>query len=328
MMPVSEALIAGAVLVTVAILLVWRRRSTTTIVSLLAVLLGAVLWSVCYALELSAGDLVGREYWGDLKYVGVCLLPAAYLAFVLQCSGHIRWPRWAGPTLAVEPLAVLLLLANQGTHDLIRYYPPDATAATSQAAEAGPLFWPHLLYNNALVWTATALLVVTLSRMSGLYRRQSVLLVAAILLPILLNLLFNVRVEPFRQVGNRRTRHPTAVSAGSSPTSGRPRARRRSRSSSTASTPSCTWPVNPVCRPPGERRSPPTSSATSSRRSGCGRPPRSRACGAWCTRRAHPCTAPRTGRRWSSSGNGGPGGTLRYAKKPPSSRGALEMKSR
>jgi PAS domain S-box-containing protein len=193
-------LLAGAVLVTAAIVYVWRRRPTTTIAGLLAVLLGAVLWSVCYALELSAGDLVGREYWGDLKYVGVCLLPPVYLAFVLQCSGHTRWPRWLGPVLTLEPLAVLILLATEATHDLVRFYPAGATLATAQAAEAGPLFWPHLLYNNALVWTATVLLVVTLSRMSGLYRRQSVVLVAAILLPILLNLLFNLQVEPFRQV--------------------------------------------------------------------------------------------------------------------------------
>jgi PAS domain S-box-containing protein len=193
-------LLAGAVLVTAAIVYVWRRRPTTTIAGLLAVLLGAVLWSVCYALELSAGDLVGREYWGDLKYVGVCLLPPVYLAFVLQCSGHTRWPRWLGPVLTLQPLAVLILLATEATHDLVRFYPAGATLATAQAAEAGPLFWPHLLYNNALVWTATVLLVVTLSRMSGLYRRQSVVLVAAILLPILLNLLFNLQVEPFRQV--------------------------------------------------------------------------------------------------------------------------------
>src|SRR4030095_730760 len=33
-----------------------------------------------------------------------------------------------------------------------------------------------------------------------LYRGQSLLLVGAILLPIMLNLLFNLRVEPFRQV--------------------------------------------------------------------------------------------------------------------------------
>jgi PAS domain S-box-containing protein len=198
--PAGGLLMAGAVLVTVVILFVWRRRPNTTIVGLLAVLLGAVLWSVCYALELTAGDLVGRGYWGDLKYTGVCLLPPAYLAFVLQCSGHTRWPRWLGPVLTLEPLAVLLLLANDATHDLVRYYPDTASAAATQAAEAGPLFWPHLLYNNALVWTATVLLVVTLGRMSGLYRRQSVVLVVAILLPIMLNLLFNLRVEPFRQV--------------------------------------------------------------------------------------------------------------------------------
>jgi PAS domain S-box-containing protein len=198
--PAGGPLLAAAVLVAAAILFVWRRRSTTTIDSLLAVLLGAVTWSVCYALELSAGELAGREYWGDLKYAGVCLLPPVYLAFVLQCSGQVRWPRWLGPVLTLEPLAVLVLLATEATHDLVRFYPAGASVAVSQAAEAGPLFWPHLLYNNALVWTATVLLVVTLSRMSGLYRRQSVLLVAAILLPILLNLLFNLRVEPFRQV--------------------------------------------------------------------------------------------------------------------------------
>jgi PAS domain S-box-containing protein len=198
--PAGGLLMAGAVLVALAIVFVWRRRPTTTIVGLLAVLLGAVLWSVCYALELSAADLVGREFWGDLKYAGVCLLPAAYLAFVLQCSGHTRWPRWLGPVLALEPLAVLLVLANAATHDLVRYYPAGAPATTTQAAEAGPLFWPHLLYNNALVWGATVLLVVTLGRMSALYRRQSVILVVAILLPILLNLMFNLRVEPFGQV--------------------------------------------------------------------------------------------------------------------------------
>jgi PAS domain S-box-containing protein len=200
MTPVSGPLVAGAALVMAAIVFVWRRPSAATIASLLAVLTGAVWWSVCSALELSAGDLAGREYWGDLKYVGVVLLPPAYLAFVLQCSGHTRWPRWLGPALAVEPLAVLLLLAGAATHDLVRYYPAGATLATTQAAEAGPLFWPHLLYNNALIWTGTVLLVVTLSRMSRLYRGQSLLLVGAILLPIMLNLLFNLRVEPFRQV--------------------------------------------------------------------------------------------------------------------------------
>src|SRR4029450_10820154 len=121
-------------MVTAAIVFVWRRRSVATIASLLAVLAGAVWWSVCSALELSAGDLAGRGTWGDLKYTGVVRGPPAYLAFVLLCAGQLRWPRWLGPALAVEPLAVLLLLAVPATHDLVRYYPDGATLASNKGA--------------------------------------------------------------------------------------------------------------------------------------------------------------------------------------------------
>jgi PAS domain S-box-containing protein len=194
--PAGGLLLAGTGLVVLAIAVVWRRRTTVTVAGLLVVLLGAMLWSVCYALELTAGDLAGRGFWGDLKYIGICLLAPAYLAFVLQCTGRSRWPRWLGMLLALEPLAVLVLLANEATHDLIRFYPADSQLV----AQAGPLFWVHLIYTNAMIWAGTIMLVVTLGRMSGLHRRQSATLVAAILLPVILNLLFNFRVGPFGRV--------------------------------------------------------------------------------------------------------------------------------
>ena len=194
--PAGGLLLAGTGLVVLAIAVVWRRRTTVTVAGLLVVLLGAMLWSVCYALELTAGDLAGRGFWGDLKYIGICLLAPAYLAFVLQCTGRSRWPRWLGMLLALEPLAVLVLLANDATHDLIRFYPADSQLV----AQAGPLFWVHLVYTNAMIWAGTIMLVVTLGRMSGLHRRQSATLVAAILLPVILNLLFNFRVGPFGRV--------------------------------------------------------------------------------------------------------------------------------
>jgi PAS domain S-box-containing protein len=194
--PAGGLLLAGTGLVVLAIAVVWRRRITVTVAGLFVVLLGAMLWSVCYALELTAGDLAGRGFWGDLKYIGICLLAPAYLAFVLQCTGRSRWPRWLGMLLALEPLAVLVLLANEATHDLIRFYPADSQLV----AQAGPLFWVHLVYTNAMIWAGTIMLVVTLGRMSGLHRRQSATLVAAILLPVILNLLFNFRVGPFGRV--------------------------------------------------------------------------------------------------------------------------------
>jgi PAS domain S-box-containing protein len=198
--PAGGPLVAGAVLVALAIALVWRRRATTTIASLVAVLAGAIIWSGCYALELGAGDLAGRERWGDLKYAGIVLLPPAYLAFVLQCRGRAGWPSWLGAALAVQPVAMLLLLANDATHDLVRFYPAAVPAGSPPVAEVGPLFWVHLVYTNALICLGTAWLVVILSRLPGLYRRQSAVLVVAILLPIILNLLFNFKVGPFGRI--------------------------------------------------------------------------------------------------------------------------------
>jgi PAS domain S-box-containing protein len=51
-----------------------------------------------------------------------------------------------------------------------------------------------------VVWGCTALFVWTLLRLSRLYRRQSLLLIVTLLLPILANLLHNLNVRPFGQV--------------------------------------------------------------------------------------------------------------------------------
>jgi N-terminal 7TM region of histidine kinase len=81
-------------------------------------------------LELSVGGQAARQVWGDLKYVGICLLPPAWLAFVHYYIGRPRWPsRLVGALLAIEPLAVLALLANDATHDLVRRGPGQSARA-------------------------------------------------------------------------------------------------------------------------------------------------------------------------------------------------------
>jgi PAS domain S-box-containing protein len=186
-------MLGGAAFFAVAVGYVWRRRDDALAVSLLVMLLAALEWSVAYALELSSGDLATRQLWGDLKYVGICLLTPAWLAFVFHYIGRARWPsRLVGAALAVEPLAVLVLLANDGTHDLVRFYLPGGSVA-----EAGPLFWVHLVYTDVLLWAGTAMFVTASARLSRLYRRQSVVVFASVLLPWVVNLLFNLDVGPF-----------------------------------------------------------------------------------------------------------------------------------
>ena len=82
--------VMAAVVLSALAIYVWRRREAAAGLSLAVLLLSAAWWATAYALELSATDLATRGHWGDLKYVGICLLGPAWLVFVLQYTGHER----------------------------------------------------------------------------------------------------------------------------------------------------------------------------------------------------------------------------------------------
>jgi signal transduction histidine kinase len=181
---------------------VWRRRRASAGTSLAVMLAAAGWWGLAYALELAATRLDTKLLWGDAKWLGICLLPPAWFAFILQYTGRERWVnRSTMAALAVPPLAVIVLLANRDTHNLVRYYPPSAAADPADAiAQVGRLFWPFLVYANLLVWGCTALFVWTLTRLSRRYWRQSLVLIVAVLLPSVANGLHNLNVGPFGRV--------------------------------------------------------------------------------------------------------------------------------
>ena len=194
------ALAGGACLASYAYY-VWRRRQASAGASLAVVLAAAGWWSLAYSLELGATQLSTKLLWGDAKYLGICLLPPAWFAFIMQYTGRGRWVnRHTLAAVAVPPLAVIVLLANEATHDLVRYYPPGAVGDPDAIAQVGPLFWPFLAYGNLLVWGCTALFVWTLTRVSRLYWRQSLLLIVTVLLPCVANVLHNLNVGPFGRV--------------------------------------------------------------------------------------------------------------------------------
>jgi serine phosphatase RsbU (regulator of sigma subunit) len=202
MLPLFAALmtVAGLALAGLAVY-VGRRRGSRAGVPLAAVLISVAWWGLAYAAELSADDLGSKGAWGDLKYVGVCTLAPAWLLFVLQYTG--RGHLVTRPVLAlltIEPAAVLALLANRGTHDLVRSYPASAAGQDLPVVETGPAFWFHLIYANLMLLVATAIFVATMVRLSRTYRQMALALVAASLLPWAANLLHNFEVAWFARI--------------------------------------------------------------------------------------------------------------------------------
>ena len=188
---------AGVLLAVLAGYVGWRRGSRAG--AALAVLLAAVAWwGLAYAFELTATDVATKSLWGDLKYVGVAVLAPSWLVFVLEYTnrGHLVTRRLLA-LLAIEPIVLMVFLFVPATHDLVHSYPPDAAGEDLPVVGTGPVFWVHLAYSNLMILAATWLFVVSMVRLSSTYRRMALVLVAAALLPWVVNLLHNFEVGWF-----------------------------------------------------------------------------------------------------------------------------------
>ncbi|HYJ27001.1 MAG TPA: histidine kinase N-terminal 7TM domain-containing protein [Nocardioides sp.] len=191
---------AGIALACLAAYVAYRRDARMGW-SLAVLLLAGAWWGVAYAVELGVDDIGLKSRWGDLKYLGIIALAPAWLTFVLQYVGRERWvTSRLLVVLAVVPVVTILLLAVPATHDLLRFYPPSAAGDELPEVEAGPLFDAFFGYNYLLLVAATGLFVARIGRLARSYRRMAVVLVAAAVVPLAVNALYNLNVGWFASV--------------------------------------------------------------------------------------------------------------------------------
>ena len=198
---VGLAMLATTAVFVAMAVYVWRRRGGSAGIALALVLVALLLWAGTYAAELGAADLGTISRWGDVKFIGLVLLPPAWFAFAALFAGRGSWVNGRNlALLAIHPVVVLVLLANAATHDLIRYYPAEAAFDPDAVAKPGPLFWPHLVYSGVVMWGSLILMVAALLRASRVYRRVTTILIVSLVVPYGFNLLYNLDVGPFGRV--------------------------------------------------------------------------------------------------------------------------------
>jgi serine phosphatase RsbU (regulator of sigma subunit)/PAS domain-containing protein len=191
---------AGVAHAGLATYVAWRRNVRMGW-SLAVLLLAVAWWGVAYGIELGVDDIGLKSRWGDLKYLGVAVLPPAWLTFVLQYTGRDRWVTGRLLCLlAVVPVLTNVLLTLPATHDLVRSYPPSAVFDPSPEVVAGPAFNLLLAYNYLVLLVATVLFVASMGRLARSYRRMAAVMVAAALVPWVANILYNANVGWFATI--------------------------------------------------------------------------------------------------------------------------------
>ena len=154
----------------------WRRNVRMGW-SLAVLLLAVAWWGVAYAVELAVDDVALKSRWGDLKYLGVAMLPPAWLTFVLQYTGRDRWVTGRLLCLlAVVPVSTNVMLALPATHDLVRSYPPSAAVDRLRRWWRDPPSTCCSAYNYLVLLVATVLFVASMGRLARSYRRMAAVL--------------------------------------------------------------------------------------------------------------------------------------------------------
>ncbi|MBN1286200.1 MAG: PAS domain S-box protein [Anaerolineae bacterium] len=198
--PYTLPLLIVAAVETAFAVFAWRRRpapGTATFTLLMSALL---IWSLAYALELSSADLASKITWEKVEYVGITLVPGAWLAFVIAYIGRRRWlTRRTVALLAIHPTITTLLIWTNEWHGLIWSSQTLETggAFNTIALVRSPGFWVHAAYSYLLFVLSMFLLVRMLVYSSRFYRVQVFTLLIAMVVPLVGNVVTVFGPNPF-----------------------------------------------------------------------------------------------------------------------------------
>lgn len=186
--------LCGAAAVSVALAIyAWRRRSAPGLGPSIVIMLAVTVWSFSYALELATVDLPAKLFWSRFLYLGIVIVPVAWLAFVFEYTNRTRWlTRRNLLLLALPSLAVLLMVWTNDSHHLIwTAVRLDTTGSFSMLVlKHGAAFWVMVAYIYASLLLGSALLFQVLSRRPRLYRGQAVAVLLGVLAPWVANILY------------------------------------------------------------------------------------------------------------------------------------------
>jgi len=164
----------------------------------LVFMIGISIWCLSYAFEVASASLQVKLFWANLQYVGVMLMPPAYLAFILYYTHNERFLTkgiWA--LLSILSVSVVTLVWTDASHHFLRinlhliYVPfPELEFVK------GPLYWSGLGYFYLILLIGSILLVRNIFQSDSLYRGQGIALLTATLLPWGASITEILRLDP------------------------------------------------------------------------------------------------------------------------------------
>ncbi len=171
-----------------------RRASVPGLRSLTLMLIMLAVWSFGYAMITLSATLEEKRGWLRFENIGILTVPVFWFLFTMQYMGLERWLNRLTIALLFVLPAISLTLIFKG--DWFHLYYSSIRLVDGSGGplviERGPWYFVQLAYAYALGITALGLLLRRAVQYRNFYRRQTYVLIVAVLIPIVVNLVYQL----------------------------------------------------------------------------------------------------------------------------------------
>lgn len=184
-------LVMGSVALFVATIILLRYKSAVWLFGM--VMLLVAVWSIGYGLELSQRTLAAIYQFIQIEYIGISLLPAFWIIFIIKYTGNDEWLGFKSTTMIfVVPVITLALVITNQWHHL--YYESLSAIEIGKLIlldiQPGPWYKIHTAYFYFTMLWGAYLLFRHMQKASYNYRVQNIILFLAALVPWVTNVLY------------------------------------------------------------------------------------------------------------------------------------------
>lgn len=196
-------LLAAALMLSIA-WLSYRKRHLAVARTMILAMLSGTFYAVGYAFEVLSRDLYELKLALQVEYIGIPFVTTLWLYLVIQFTGAAaRYRKRLAVLLFVVPFAIFLLHLTNDWHHWIyeRYVPNETSSLPLYTTVKGPGYSVHTAYNYAaLLWGLWLFVPMFRSALPAM-RKQIVVLVLGIVVPVVFNLVlwsgWQVDLTPF-----------------------------------------------------------------------------------------------------------------------------------
>ena len=184
-------IVNAVVAITVAILL-RRKHAAPGRDAMIWMLAGLAIWAICYAMITLWPTLEGKRFWLRMENLGILTVPVFWFIFTVQYAQVDKWlSKFTGALLFLIPLVSLLILfSDNWFHYYYSSIQPVSESGGPLVIERGPWYLISAIQSYVLNLSGMAVLIWRFINYRNIYRKQLTILVAAVLIPLVVNVFY------------------------------------------------------------------------------------------------------------------------------------------